>query len=135
MHELSICQALLDQVERIAAEHGATRVESISLRVGPLSGVEAQLLRHAYPLAAAGTIGEFAELLIEPAPVRVSCSACGAETPATPNRLLCGQCGSYKTRLLSGDELLLANLELTIPDADEVPGDPPNRKGNGEAPD
>jgi hydrogenase nickel incorporation protein HypA/HybF len=123
MHELSICQALLDQVERIAAEHGATRVERILLRVGPLSGVEAPLLQHAYPLAAAGTIAEFAELVIEAAAVRVTCSACGAETDAAPNRLLCGRCGSFKTRLVSGDELLLANLELTIPDADDNPHD------------
>jgi hydrogenase nickel incorporation protein HypA/HybF len=116
MHELSICQALLDQVERIAVEHGASAVERILLRVGPLSGVEGSLLRHAYPLAAAGTIAENAKLVIEAAPVRVACSDCGAETDAIPNRLLCGDCGSYKTRLVSGDELLLANLELTIPD-------------------
>lgn len=123
MHELSICQALLDQVERIAAEHGASRVERILLRVGPLSGVEAPLLRHAYPLAAAGTLAEHAELIIEPAPVRVSCADCGAETEATPNRLLCGACGGFKTRLVSGNELLLANLELSLPE--DAPGDGP----------
>jgi len=116
MHELSICQALLDQVEHIARDHGATRVERILLRVGPLSGVEPALLLSAYPLAAAGTVAELAELVIEPAPVRVRCNDCGAETEAAPNRLLCGDCGGWKTRLVSGDELLLANLELTIQD-------------------
>lgn len=116
MHELSLCQALLDQVERIARDHGATRVDRILLKVGPLAGVEPTLLQHAYPLAAAGTIAESAELAIEPAEIRVHCSDCGAETPARPNRLLCGACGSFKTRLVSGDEMLLANLELTIPD-------------------
>lgn len=118
MHELSLCQALLDQVEQIAREHGASRVERIVLKVGPLSGVEGSLLRHAYPLAAIGTVAEHAELVIEPAPVRVRCNLCGAETDATPNRLLCGACGAFQTRLISGDELLLANLELTIPDAE-----------------
>lgn len=116
MHELSICQALLDQVEGIAREHGATRVERIVLKVGPLSGVEPALLRNAYPLAAAGTVAEQAELVIEPAAVQVRCSDCGAESDAAPNRLLCASCGGWKTRLISGDELLLANLELTIPD-------------------
>ncbi|NKN32908.1 hydrogenase maturation nickel metallochaperone HypA [Marichromatium bheemlicum] len=116
MHELSVCQALLDQVERIADEHGATRVERILLRIGPLSGVEPSLLEHAYPLAAAGTRAEHAILAIEPAPVRVHCLDCGAESAAVPNRLLCGRCAGYRTRLVSGDEMLLANLELTIPD-------------------
>ena len=121
MHELSVCQSLLEQVERIAADHGAERVERIRLRIGPLSGVEADLLRSAYPLAAAGTIAEGAELDIEPAPVLVHCVSCGAETEATPNRLLCGACGDWHTRLVSGDELLLASLELSVPD--EVPED------------
>ncbi|NEV63891.1 hydrogenase maturation nickel metallochaperone HypA [Thiorhodococcus minor] len=116
MHELSLCQALLDQVERVAKDHRATRVDRILLKVGPLSGVEPSLLKHAYPLAATGTIAEAAELVIEPAEVRVHCLDCGAETDAQPNRLLCGSCGSFKTRLVSGDEMLLANLELTIPD-------------------
>jgi len=115
MHELSICQALLDQVEAIAREHGATRVERVLLKVGPLSGVEPALLRNAYPLAAAGTVAEHSELVIEPTPVRVRCTDCGAESNTAPNRLLCDRCGGWKTRLISGDELLLANLELTIP--------------------
>jgi hydrogenase nickel incorporation protein HypA/HybF len=116
MHELSVCQSLLDQVQRIAADHGADRVERIVLRIGPLSGVEGPLLRNAFPLAAAGTVAEHAVLEIEPAPVRVHCITCGAESDATPNRLLCGACGDWHTRLVSGDEMLLARLELSIPD-------------------
>lgn len=118
MHELSLCQALLDQVEQIAREHGASRIDRILLKIGPLSGVEGSLLKHAYPLVAIGTLAEHAELAIEPAAVRVHCNQCGADTEATPNRLLCGECGGFHTRLISGDELLLANLELTIPDPD-----------------
>jgi hydrogenase nickel incorporation protein HypA/HybF len=119
MHELSICAALLDQVEQIARDHGATRVERILLKVGPLAGVEPSLLQHAYPLAAAGTIAESAELVIEASEIRVLCQACGSESAATANRLLCAGCGSFQTRLVSGDEMLLARLELTLPE----PGD------------
>ncbi|MGB5177641.1 MAG: hydrogenase maturation nickel metallochaperone HypA [Gammaproteobacteria bacterium] len=113
MHEFSVCIALMEQVERIAQEHQAGRVERIVLQVGPLSGVEAQLLEHAWPLAAAGTLAEAAELVIETAPVKVKCTQCGAESEVVPNRLLCAACGDYRTRLVSGDEMLLANLELS----------------------
>lgn len=116
MHELSVCLSLLDQVERIAREHGADRVERILLRIGPLSGIETPLLVKAYPLAAAGGIAEHAVLDIEPAPIRVRCGECGAETDALPNRLLCGRCGGWHTCLISGDEMLLAHLELHISD-------------------
>jgi hydrogenase nickel incorporation protein HypA/HybF len=113
MHELSVCIALMEQVQRIAQEHQAGRVERIVLQVGPLSGVEAPLLEHAWPLAAAGTLAEAAELLIETAPVKVKCTQCGSESEVVPNRLLCAACGDYRTQLVSGDEMLLANLELS----------------------
>ena len=117
MHELSICLSLLDQVGEIARQQGASRVERIHLRVGPLAGLEPVLLQSAWPLAAAGTIADAAELVIESSPIRVRGVDCGAESTATPNRLLCGACGGFHTRLVSGDELLLARLELSIPDA------------------
>ena len=49
MHELSVCQGLLDQVTGIARQHQATGVARIRLRIGPLSGVEPQLLQQAFP--------------------------------------------------------------------------------------
>ena len=112
MHEYSLCVALLEQVERVAREHRAGRVERILVRIGPLSGVETPLLERAWPLVAAGSLAEDAELVCEPAPVRVRCSRCGAETEVRPNRLLCGACGDWRTRLVSGDEMLLAQIGL-----------------------
>jgi hydrogenase nickel incorporation protein HypA/HybF len=112
MHELSVCLSLLQQVETIALERDAARVTTISLRIGPLSGVEPDLLRNAYPLAVAGTVAEEAELVIEVADVVVRCSQCDSETTVTPNKLLCGSCGDFRTRLISGDELTLMRVEL-----------------------
>ncbi len=123
MHELSVCLALMQQVERIAREHGAARVERILLQVGPLSGVEPALLQHAWPLAATGTPAAAAELVIETAPVKVRCTVCGAVSEAAPNRLLCAACGDFRTQLVSGDELLLANLELSLVDRQSVQAD------------
>ena len=112
MHELAVCQQLLLQVDQIAKEKNARLVESITLRLGPLSGVEAHLLTQAFPLAAAGSIAEDAELIIESLPIRVRCQTCAAETDALPNKLVCGACGDYHTQLISGDEMLLASLSL-----------------------
>ncbi len=113
MHELSVCMSLLEQVERIAAEQGAVSVDRIVLVVGPLSGIEADLLANAYPLAAAGTIAEHAELEIEASGVRVRCTRCSRESDVPPNRLLCGHCGDYRTRVISGDEMILRRLEFS----------------------
>lgn len=121
MHELAVCQALIDQVENIAREqisneepqsNETIKVLTVKVQIGPLSGVEAPLLQHAYPLAIAGTIAEDSVLEIEELPIKVRCQTCGAETEATANRLICGECGDYRTELISGDEMLLASIEF-----------------------
>lgn len=113
MHELSVCQALINQVEDIARQHRADAVQNIIVRIGPLSGVEPDLLTQAFPLASAGTVARDARLVIERLPIRVRCESCGAESDAEQNRLVCGACGDWHTRLVSGDEMLLASVELT----------------------
>jgi hydrogenase nickel incorporation protein HypA/HybF len=112
MHELSICQALMEEVARVAREQRARRIVSVTVRIGPLSGVEPALLESAYPLASAGTPAADSRLIIERAEVRVRCLECGAESQAQSARLLCGSCGNWRVRVLSGEELLLASVEL-----------------------
>ncbi len=115
MHELSICQALIEQVETVARDHSAAAVTSITVKIGPLSGVVPDLLEQAFPLASAGTVAATSTLHVVPLPIKVQCQRCGAETEATINRLLCAACGAWQTRVTSGDELLLASVELTTP--------------------
>ena len=131
MHELSVCLALMSQVNRIAGEHGARRVDRIVLNIGPLSGIEPALLKNAFPLAAAKTVAEEADLVIEEIPVRVECSTCGQETEAAVNRLVCGACGDFRTRVTSGEEMTLASLELIT--AAESPSDSQRDSAGGPA--
>lgn len=114
MHELSICQALIAQVEAVAASHRSA-VRRVCLGIGPLAGVEPQLLKDAYPLVCAGTVAEGSQLDIQETAIRVRCRGCGAETAATANRLVCGACGDWHTDLLAGDEMLLLRVELETP--------------------
>jgi hydrogenase nickel incorporation protein HypA/HybF len=112
MHELSVCMSLLEQVQAIAAERGASRVTQIELKVGPLSGVESELLRNAWPMASAGTIAMDAEFVIEESDITVHCDACGVDTAAKANRLVCRDCGDFRTTVVSGDEMILQRVEL-----------------------
>jgi hydrogenase nickel incorporation protein HypA/HybF len=112
MHELSVCQAMMEQVRDIALQRQADVVTSVKVQVGPLSGVEPQLLKQAFPIASAGSVAQGATLVLEASPVRVRCERCNEVTEAKVNRLLCGNCGDYRTRLVSGDELLLTSVEM-----------------------
>jgi hydrogenase nickel incorporation protein HypA/HybF len=120
VHELAICQALMEQVERIAREERAERVLSIHLAIGPLSGVEPRLLEQAFYVARAGSIAANAELVTESMPIQVSCNQCGQLSDALPSRLLCGHCGDWRTKLVSGDEMNLLHIELVRQTTEET---------------
>ena len=116
MHELSVAQALVEQIDGIVRGHGAEAAASFRVRIGPLSGVVPELLASAFGLAADGSTAEQAAMELVQAPVRVRCQTCGAETEAAMNRLLCGACGDWHTQLISGDELILESVELQMPE-------------------
>lgn len=112
MHELSVCLSILQQVEAIAGERGARRASRIEISIGPLSGVEPDLLQNAWPLAVAGSIADQAELAITETGVVVRCTSCHAESPARANRLACPVCKDFRTQVIQGDEMILQRVEL-----------------------
>lgn len=112
MHELSICQGMLQQLEQIVQDNNAIGVHQVRVQIGPLAGVESELLAQAFPIAVAGTVAQGAELIMESLPIRVRCQQCGTESEAKVNRLICAACGDWHTTLISGDEMLLASVEL-----------------------
>ena len=115
MHELSICQNILAQVEQMAMHHHARCATRIVLRIGPLSGVVDELLRRAFDLLRPGSVVEKAVLDIQTCPVVVLCPSCDKESQVSANQLVCPHCQQWQTTLISGDELLLLQIEF-LPD-------------------
>lgn len=65
MHEAKLCLSLLDLAEQRAIDAGAVRILAVRLAVGEWSGVVPEALAAAFPLCAAGTCADGAELRIE----------------------------------------------------------------------
>lgn len=114
MHELAICQSLVGQLTQLARDRHAVRVTAVVVEVGPLSGVVPALLQQAWPVARAGTVASEADLETRELPVHVRCTSCGSRSATPPNRLVCGQCGDWRTEVISGDELVLSSAELEM---------------------
>lgn len=112
MHELAICQALMDRINSLAQRYDGVRLERVVLLVGPLSGAEPKLLRNAFPLAAAGSVAAEATLDIEFSPVQIRCRRCEITTTVPGPNLCCPGCGNWQTQLVGGDELVLQRLEF-----------------------
>ncbi|MGX9948371.1 hydrogenase maturation nickel metallochaperone HypA/HybF (plasmid) [Bradyrhizobium denitrificans] len=129
MHELSVCWALIAEVERLSQEAHEDSIAHIAIRVGELSGTDPGLLLRAFEVARSGTKAEHAYLTIERCDPRVRCTKCGLESATRPNRLLCAFCGSFRVKVIGGDELSIAAVEFA---ATDVPGtsDPPVAGGS-----
>lgn len=112
MHELSVCQSIIKQAVAIAEQNGAQAICRIELAIGPLAGVDIQLLQHAFPLASAGTLAQHAKLDAQALPLKVRCLSCFRESDVEPNRLLCAHCNDWHTQVISGDEMLIRSIEL-----------------------
>ena len=120
MHELSIANALVDQVCEHAVSRGAERVAKISIRMGALSGI-ARALHFCFPAAARQTLCDGAILYIDEVPLTVMCSFCReVKTPAALYNFRCPDCGRPTPKVLTGREMQLVSIELAPGKRDET---------------
>jgi hydrogenase nickel incorporation protein HypA/HybF len=113
MHEMSIVQALIEQVEAEVAKSGETgRVIGLDLVIGRLSGVHVDSIRFAYQILAPGTIVEGAELRVTEPSAYIDCRACGRREPVVEITMHCPACGSGEIVIEGGRDLLLQSIEL-----------------------
>ncbi len=62
MHESSLIPDLIAKITALAAENGSTKVTSIEITIGALTGMDADHLREHFVTAAVGTVAEGAEI-------------------------------------------------------------------------
>jgi hydrogenase nickel incorporation protein HypA/HybF len=113
MHELSIVEALIEQVQREVERSGQLgTIRRLELTVGRLSGVSCSSLRFAFELLSADTIVEQAELHISERKATCRCQACNARVEIDEIAVRCPACGSMQVALEGGRELLLESIEI-----------------------
>ncbi len=132
MHELTLAKELVDTVERIKVKENAVEVLSVTVTLGALSGVDADALKFAFPLAAEGTSLERTTLVTRESPAAIRCEDCGWEGPPDATCVCCGACGSSRIRLSAGREFLISSVELAL--AEERTDGAAAPSGKGEEP-
>lgn len=112
MHELAITKGIIDIVNSEAEKKGFTNVLEITLRVGEYSGIVPECLREFFPIAAAGSPAERAELVIEPVKARFKCLECGYEGEADRKNACCPDCRSMAIKMTAGREFFVESLKV-----------------------
>lgn len=112
MHEYSLVMSLIERVESEARQRSAKAIRRISIRVGELSGVEAELLSSAFEIARTGTACESAHLDVTREPARWACSQCEVTLDHSKS-LRCPACDAAG-KLVAGGELLFEQMEIEV---------------------
>lgn len=115
MHELQVTERILDIALKHAAGHKVSKIVRIGLKIGELSDLEDEWIQRYFDYLSRETLAENAELVIERAPIVLSCQACGSNFEILKEKLgspECPECAETKCQLVSGREYLVKNIEV-----------------------
>ncbi|UKL13591.1 hydrogenase maturation nickel metallochaperone HypA/HybF [Dissulfurimicrobium hydrothermale] len=114
MHELSLAQAVIDEIVQLAREHKADKVLKVRVMIGALSGVVKDSFAFGFKaMAMTNEITKGAALVIETPAVPYRCIGCGHEFKTEGGRPdCCPRCGARDVFPQGGDELLLMQVEM-----------------------
>ncbi len=113
MHELSIVETLIAQVEKEVSEsQHQGQVVRLNLVIGRLSGVNADSIRFAFELLTPDTTLAAAELTIEEPRAVCRCEDCMTEAEIEEIVASCPVCDSQHVTIVGGQDLMLESIEL-----------------------
>ncbi len=112
MHEMSLCEGILQILEDKAKTDGFREVRTVRLEIGRFAGVEIDALRFGFDVVMKGSVAENASLDVIDVPGQAFCFDC-TETVTINDRLdPCPKCGGGKLSPTGGDEMRIKELEV-----------------------
>ena len=112
MHELSIVEALLEQVEQVREAHESRRVVAVTVRVGKWRQIVPDVFTFYYDILTREGGLSGSRLEFEQVDTTARCDACGAVFAVEDAIVVCPVCSALETTLMTGDELDLVGVEL-----------------------
>ncbi len=106
---MSIIQSVVEICEKNA---GGSRVTSVVMEVGELSGVVPEAIEFCFEACTRDTLLDGARLVIERTPAKGTCTACGGEVAVRSLCDPCPVCGAFGITIVSGMELRVKELEV-----------------------
>jgi hydrogenase nickel incorporation protein HypA/HybF len=116
MHELSIAQSIVEIIQQHVPESEWEHVTAVRLKIGAVAGVVPESLEFSFQAIIAESLLSHARLEIEFVPFRVHCNACNTIEENEVGFALCINCGSTDTKILSGLELNISEIEVEEPE-------------------
>ncbi len=112
MHELSLCESVLQLIEQQAQSAQFQQVKTVCLEIGQLSGVDAEAMRFCFDSVMRGSVADQAVLEIIDVAGQGWCPHC-AQTVALQLRYdACPNCGQFPVQIKDGEQMRIKHLEV-----------------------
>ena len=122
MHEMGIVIHLAKTLDELAEEHHITRIGSVTLSVGEVSGIVNDLFIDAWEyFKKKHPILSDSELRMEVIPAVTHCDGCGEDYETVAHGKICPHCGSKETWLIQGNECIIKEIEAETAPEEEDP--------------
>jgi len=112
MHEMSLCEGVVQLIEEQAGQQQFTRVNTVWLEIGTLAGVETDAMRFSFDAVTKETVADGARLEIIDIPGRAFCPACKRQVAVSARFDGCPECDYYPLELIAGEEMRIKELEV-----------------------
>jgi hydrogenase nickel incorporation protein HypA/HybF len=112
MHEVSICQTIIDSLENDFCESDIQNIRKVYLQIGILSCVEPVILKHVFRMMVTGGPLQNSELETEIIDVIALCEYCAKEFKVEKYIFICPDCGKATPRIIKGKELNIHKIIL-----------------------
>ena len=112
MHEMSICEGILQVLETEAAKQGFKKVKTVWLEIGDLSSIEPEALLFGFDVVTRDSIADSASLEIINIPGRAWCMQCAKNVAIKRRFDECPECGGYQLQATGGEEMRIKELEV-----------------------
>ncbi len=112
MHEMSLCEGVLQVLQTEAKRQGFNKVKTVWLEIGDLSSVEPDAMRFSFDVVMQNSLAQDALLEIIHLPGVAWCMQCAKNVAAKKRYAACPDCGSYQLQIVSGDAMRIKELEV-----------------------
>ena len=112
MHEMALCESILQILEDQARVQQYHKVKTVCLEIGALAGVELDALRFGFEVVTRDTLADGAALEIIHVPGTAWCLQCAQTVTVNARFDPCPRCGGYQIQISGGDDMRIKELEV-----------------------
>jgi hydrogenase nickel incorporation protein HypA/HybF len=113
MHEVGLMQEALQIALMHAERNDARQIHALTVRIGPLAGVDVQALRLAFEVVKADTLATEAVLNLEETPIRCWCAKCRQSFKPADCVCRCPRCRQLSADIREGREFAVVSVEVS----------------------